>query len=170
MLPISITMFATAAAGARLSNRFAVRPIVQTGLIVTLAGALVLLGRSRPRSPMPGSPSEWPSGYRDRADDLQLGNVVQSSVNRSVSEAGGLRYRDSSLVRRWESLSSVRSCSSGLPARSSQTSSTISRISSENCHPSRGCCWIQYQLRRFHADRGRSTQGRLGQCDDDGAG
>ena len=59
MLPISITMFATAAVGSRLSNRFAVRAIVQSGLIVTLAGALILLARSSPLSAAPDSRSEW---------------------------------------------------------------------------------------------------------------
>ncbi len=43
MLPVSITMFLTSAIGSRLSNRFAVRSIVRAGLIVTLAGTLILL-------------------------------------------------------------------------------------------------------------------------------
>ena len=45
MLPISITMLVTARTGARLSNRFPVRTIVRTGLVVTnsLAGVLILL-------------------------------------------------------------------------------------------------------------------------------
>ena len=60
MLPISITMFATSAIGSRLSNRFAVRAIVQSGLIVTLAGALVLLATIKPLCPALDSPSEWP--------------------------------------------------------------------------------------------------------------
>ena len=60
MLPISITMFVTAAMGARLSNRFPVRAIVQSGLIVTLVGALILLRRSSPPCPTPDSPSAWP--------------------------------------------------------------------------------------------------------------
>ena len=48
MLPISITMFVTAALGARLSNRFSVRTIVRTGLVVTIAGALILLSTIKP--------------------------------------------------------------------------------------------------------------------------
>ena len=48
MLPISITMFVTAALGARLSNRFSVRTIVRTGLVVTIAGVLILLSTIKP--------------------------------------------------------------------------------------------------------------------------
>ncbi len=48
MLPISITMFATSAIGSRLPDRFPVPAIVQSGLIVTLAGTLVLLATIKP--------------------------------------------------------------------------------------------------------------------------
>ena len=49
MLPISITMLVTAGLGARLSNRFPVRTIVRTGLVVTTAGVLICSRRSSPR-------------------------------------------------------------------------------------------------------------------------
>ena len=48
MLPISITMLVTAGLGARLSNRFPVRTIVRTGLVVTIAGVLILLATIKP--------------------------------------------------------------------------------------------------------------------------
>ena len=94
MLPISITMFATAAVGARLSNRFAVRPIVQTGLIVTLVGALVLLSTIKPTLSNAGFALGMAIlGVGMGLMISQLGNVVQSSVDESGrSEAGGLQY------------------------------------------------------------------------------
>ena len=60
MLPISITMFATSAIGSRLSNRFPVRAIVQSGLIVTLAVPSSCSRRSSPLCPALDSPSGWP--------------------------------------------------------------------------------------------------------------
>lgn len=94
MLPISITMFATAAVGARLSNRFAVRAIVQTGLIVTLVGALVLLSTIKPTLSNTGFAIGMAVlGVGMGLMISQLGNVVQSSVDESGrSEAGGLQY------------------------------------------------------------------------------
>ncbi len=94
MLPISITMFATAAVGARLSNRFAVRSIVQTGLIVTLVGALILLATIKPTLSNAGfAIGMGVLGVGMGLMISQLGNVVQSSVEESGrSEAGGLQY------------------------------------------------------------------------------
>jgi Na+/melibiose symporter-like transporter len=94
MLPISITMFATAAVGARLSNRFAVRAIVQTGLIVTLVGALILLWTIKPTLANAGFAIGMAVlGIGMGLMISQLGNVVQSSVDESGrSEAGGLQY------------------------------------------------------------------------------
>ena len=60
MLPVSITMFVTSAVGSRLSNRFPVRTIVRAGLVVTIAGALILLSTINPPSRAPGSRSAWP--------------------------------------------------------------------------------------------------------------
>jgi EmrB/QacA subfamily drug resistance transporter len=94
MLPVSITMFATSAIGSRLSNRFPVRAIVRTGLVVTIAGALILLSTIQP--------TLFDAGFAIGMGVLgigmglmvsQLGNVVQSSVEESGrSEAGGLQY------------------------------------------------------------------------------
>ncbi len=94
MLPVSITMFVTSAIGSRLSNRFPVRAIVRSGLLVTIAGALILLSTIRP--------TLFDAGFAIGMAVLgvgiglmvsQLGNVVQSSVEESGrSEAGGLQY------------------------------------------------------------------------------
>ena len=94
MLPVSITMFATSAIGSRLSNRFPVRAIVRTGLVVILAGALILLSTIQP--------TLFDAGFAIGMAVLgigmglmvsQLGNVIQSSVEESGrSEAGGLQY------------------------------------------------------------------------------
>ena len=94
MLPISIAMFATVAIGSRLSNRFAVRAIVQSGLIVTLAGALVLLATIKPTLSNAGFALGMALlGIGMGLMISQLGNVVQSSVEDSGrSEAGGLQY------------------------------------------------------------------------------
>ena len=94
MLPVSITMFATSAVGSRLSNRFPVRTIVRSGLIVTMAGALVLLSTIKPT--LFDAAFAIGMGVLGIGMGLmvsQLGNVVQSSVEESGrSEAGGLQY------------------------------------------------------------------------------
>ena len=94
MLPISIAMFATAAIGSRLSNRFPVRAIVQSGLIATLAGTLVLLATIKPTLSSAGFALGMAVlGVGMGLMISQLGNVVQSSVEESGrSEAGGLQY------------------------------------------------------------------------------
>jgi EmrB/QacA subfamily drug resistance transporter len=94
MLPISITMFGTAAAGARLSNRFSVRVIVRCGLVVTLTGALILLSTIKPTLSNVGFAIGMAIlGVGMGLMISQLGNVVQSSVDESGrSEAGGLQY------------------------------------------------------------------------------
>ena len=94
MLPISITMLVTAALGAKLSNRFSVRTIVRTGLIVTIAGVLILLSTIEPTL----SDAGFALGMAVLGVGMglmisQLGNVIQSSVEESGrSEAGGLQF------------------------------------------------------------------------------
>ncbi len=94
MLPISITMLVTAGLGARLSNRFPVRTIVRTGLLVTIAGVLVLLATIKPTL----SDAGFAIGMAVLGIGMglmisQLGNVIQSSVDESGrSEAGGLQF------------------------------------------------------------------------------
>jgi EmrB/QacA subfamily drug resistance transporter len=94
MLPISITMFLTAAAGSRLSNRFPVRSIVRAGLVVTIAGCLILLTTIQPTLSNAGFALGMAVlGIGMGLMVSQLGNVVQSSVEDSGrSEAGGLQY------------------------------------------------------------------------------
>ncbi len=94
MLPVSITMFGTSAIGSKLSNRFPVRSIVRSGLVVTMIGAVILLSTVQP--------TLFDAGFAIGMGVLgigmglmvsQLGNVVQSSVEESGrSEAGGLQY------------------------------------------------------------------------------
>ena len=94
MLPVSITMFVTAALGSRLSNRFPVRSIVRSGLLITMAGALILLSTIQPTI----VDAAFALGMAVLGIGMglmvsQLGNVIQSSVEESGrSEAGGLQY------------------------------------------------------------------------------
>ena len=94
MLPVSITMFVTAAIGSRLSNRFPVRSIVRGGLLLTMAGALILLSTIQPT--IFDAAFAIGMGVLGIGMGLmvsQLGNVIQSSVEESGrSEAGGLQY------------------------------------------------------------------------------
>ena len=94
MLPISITMFLTAAVGSRLSSRYAVRSIVRAGLMVTLAAVLALLATIQPSLSSFGFAASMALlGVGMGLMVSQLGNVVQSSVEDSGrSEAGGLQY------------------------------------------------------------------------------
>ena len=94
MLPISITMFLTAAVGSRLSNRFPVRTIVRTGLLVTIAGTLILLATIQPKLSNAGfAIGMGVLGIGMGLIISQLGNVIQASVEESGrSEAGGLQY------------------------------------------------------------------------------
>jgi EmrB/QacA subfamily drug resistance transporter len=94
MLPVSITMFVTAALGSKLSNRFPVRSIVRSGLLITMAGALILLSTIQPTI----VDAAFAIGMAVLGIGMglmvsQLGNVIQSSVEESGrSEAGGLQY------------------------------------------------------------------------------
>ena len=94
MLPISITMLVTAGLGARLSNRFPVRTIVRTGLVVTTAGVLILLATIKPTLDSAGfAIGMGVLGVGMGLMISQLGNVIQSSVEESGrSEAGGLQF------------------------------------------------------------------------------
>ena len=94
MLPISITMLVTAGLGARLSNRFPVRTIVRTGLVVTIAGVLILLATIKPTLSDAGfAIGMGVLGIGMGLMISQLGNVIQSSVDESGrSEAGGLQF------------------------------------------------------------------------------
>jgi MFS family permease len=94
MLPVSITMFIASALGARLASRFSVRAIVRTGLWITLAAVLVLLGTIEPTlddAAFALSMALLGVGMGFLAS--QLGKVVQASVDVSGrGEAGGLQF------------------------------------------------------------------------------
>ncbi len=94
MLPVSITMFVTAAIGSKLSDRFPVRAIVRSGLAMTMAGSLILLSTIKPTLADAGfAIGMGVLGIGMGLMVSQLGNVVQSSVEESGrSEAGGLQY------------------------------------------------------------------------------
>jgi MFS family permease len=99
MLPVSVAMFLTAAAGARLSTRYAVRTIVRAGLLVSAVAALVMIAGIDPQ--LEGLAFLVSMGLLGIGMGLlasQLGNVVQSSVDASGrSEAGGLQYTSQQL-------------------------------------------------------------------------
>ena len=80
--------------GARLSNRFPVRTIVRTGLVVTIAGVLILLATIKPTLSDAGfAIGMGVLGIGMGLMISQLGNVIQSSVDESGrSEAGGLQF------------------------------------------------------------------------------
>ena len=95
MLPVSITMFIASALGARLASRFSVRAIVRSGLWITLAAVLVLLGTIEPTL---GDACLRRRRWRLLGVGMgflasQLGKVVQASVDVSGrGEAGGLQF------------------------------------------------------------------------------
>jgi hypothetical protein len=94
MLPVSIAMFLTSAAGSWLAGRFAVRAIIRSGLVVVAASAIGLLATIDPE--LDGTAFGVAMALLGVGMGLiasQLGNVVQSSVDASGrSEAGGLQY------------------------------------------------------------------------------
>lgn len=94
MLPVSVAMFLTSAAGARLSSRFAVRAIVRTGLLIIVAATVGLLWLIRPELVDAGfAICMGLLGVGMGLLASQLGNVIQSSVDSSGrGEAGGLQY------------------------------------------------------------------------------
>jgi EmrB/QacA subfamily drug resistance transporter len=93
MLPVSVTMFVMAFAGARLSKRHTPRRIVQTGLWLILLAIVALAATIEPELVTPAfgiSMALLGAGMGLLAS--QLGNVVQSSVGTADrSEAGGLQ-------------------------------------------------------------------------------
>ena len=111
MLPISITMLVTAGLGARLSNRFPVRTIVRTGLVVTIAGVLILLAtiqahalrrRVRDRHGRPrhrDGPDDLPARQRDPVIGRGVGSQRgrRAAVHRPAARLGprrGVHRRD----------------------------------------------------------------------------
>lgn len=94
MLPVSVAMFLTSAAGSWLASRFATRAIIRVGLVVVALAVLGLLDTVDPE--LNGTAFGVSMALLGIGLGLiasQLGNVVQSSVDESGrGEAGGLQY------------------------------------------------------------------------------
>jgi EmrB/QacA subfamily drug resistance transporter len=94
MLPVSVAMLITAAAGARLASRWSARAIVRAGLVLLLVAVVQLLATIDPQI----DDTAFAIGMAVLGVGLgllasQLGNVVQSSIeDRDRSEVGGLQY------------------------------------------------------------------------------
>ena len=94
MLPVSIAMFVASAVGARMASRFSVRGVVRSGLWISVASVLVLLGTIEPDL-AEGAFALSMAGLGIGMGLLasQLGKVVQASVDASGrGEAGGLQF------------------------------------------------------------------------------
>jgi MFS family permease len=94
MLPASAGLFVAALAGSALASRFAARPLVRTGLGITLVSIVILLAVIDPE--VDTGPFLAAMGVLGVGMGLivsQLGNVVQSAVgDTDRSEAGGLQF------------------------------------------------------------------------------
>jgi MFS family permease len=94
MLPVSVAMFLTSAAGSWLAARLPARAIIRAGLVVVAVAVLGLLDTIDPE--LDGTAFGVSMALLGIGMGLiasQLGNVVQSSVDESGrSEAGGLQY------------------------------------------------------------------------------
>jgi len=94
MLPVSIAMLLTAAAGSRLAARWSPRAIVRVGLALLLVAVLILLSTIQPQI----DDAQFALGMAVLGVGLgliasQLGNVAQSAIgDEDRSEAGGLQY------------------------------------------------------------------------------
>jgi EmrB/QacA subfamily drug resistance transporter len=99
MLPVSIAMFLTSAAGSWLAAHFPTRGIIRIGLVVVAASVLGLLDTVDPE--LKGTAFGICMAALGIGLGLiasQLGNVVQSSVDESGrGEAGGLQYTSQQL-------------------------------------------------------------------------
>jgi EmrB/QacA subfamily drug resistance transporter len=127
MLPVSVAMFLTSAAGSALASRFAPRGIVRAGLGVLLLAVVVLLGTIDPE--LDESSFALAMGLLGVGMGLivsQLGNVAQSSVGASQrGEAGGLQYTAQQLG------SSLGVAFIGAIVLSSLTATLVDRIESD---------------------------------------
>jgi len=94
MLPVSVAMLVTAAAGARLGSRWSPRAIIRSGLVMLLLAVGVLLATIDPEIDTTLFAIAMALlGVGMGLIVSQLGNVVQSSVgDPDRSEAGGLQY------------------------------------------------------------------------------
>ena len=94
MLPVSVTLFATALLGSRLSGRLPPRLIVRVGVGLLVAASLLLLATIQPDiEDLSFAIAMAVLGVGMGLIVSQLGNVVQSAVGEDDrSEAGGLQY------------------------------------------------------------------------------
>jgi MFS family permease len=94
ILPLSISVFLVAAAGAKLAKRFYPKRIIQVGFIVMLVGtALLGLGMGKNVSGADFIPSLLVLGAGLGLVASQLNNIQQSSVEpEQTSETSGLNY------------------------------------------------------------------------------
>jgi Na+/melibiose symporter-like transporter len=94
LLPVSVAMLVASAAGPKLVERFSVRTLVRSGVLLLALSLVVLLSTIEPvlRGPAFGlALALMGTGLGLIAS--QLGNVIQSSVDASQrGEAGGLQY------------------------------------------------------------------------------
>jgi Na+/melibiose symporter-like transporter len=94
MLPVSVTLFATALLGSRLSRRYSPRLIVRVGIVLLVLASVLLLATIEPE--IDNTSFAIAMAVFGVAMGLivsQLGNVVQSAVgDDDRSEAGGLQY------------------------------------------------------------------------------
>jgi EmrB/QacA subfamily drug resistance transporter len=94
MLPVSVAMLVTAAAGSALAARWSARAIVRTGLALMVVAVAVLLSTIDPEiDDLAFACAMALLGLGLGLIASQLGNVVQSAIgDRDRSEAGGLQY------------------------------------------------------------------------------
>ena len=94
MLPVSVAMLITAAAGSALAARWAPRTIVRAGLALLLIAVVVILATIEPQiDDLSFAIGMAILGVGMGLIASQLGNVVQSAISdRDRSEAGGLQY------------------------------------------------------------------------------
>jgi len=99
MLPVSVALFVAALGGARLSGRWAARPIVRVGFGIVLIAIVLTLSTIKPEiNDFTFGVAMAMLGAGLGLVSSQLGNVVQSAVDaRSRSEAGGLQYTSQQL-------------------------------------------------------------------------
>jgi MFS family permease len=99
MLPVSVALFLSALGGARLSGRWAARPIVQVGFGIVLVAIVLLLSTIDPKiNDFAFGVAMAMLGIGLGLVSSQLGNVVQSAVSaHERSEAGGLQYTSQQL-------------------------------------------------------------------------
>jgi EmrB/QacA subfamily drug resistance transporter len=127
MLPISIAMFLASSSGPALAERWAPRRIVQTGFVMLVLAAFLMIQTIEPTlSGVDFGISLTVLGIGMGLIASQLGNVIQSSVEQTQrGEAGGLQYTAQQLG------SSVGTALIGAVVISALVSAFVSNIESD---------------------------------------